>query len=450
MAPHPATPDRALGDLVRAGELGAARSRLASLSAPEVAEALEDAPAPERAVLYRLLPPALAADVFAHLDGEEQQALLHDLTREETRALLSGLDPDDRVGVLGELPAPVTRELLELLSPEDLREARELLGYPPQSVGRLMTPDFVAVRPEWTVAEALAFVRGRGVNGETLNVIYVEDARGKLIDALALREFVLADPALQVARIMDGRFVSLSATADREDAVELMADYDLEALPVVDASGALLGVVTFDDAVDIARLEATEDFQRVGGVEPLATPAGRVGGRELYRKRVGWLVVLVFVNLLSGAIITRYEDVIARVVALVVFLPLLIGSSGNAGAQAATLMVRALATGDVRPSDWGRLLARELLVSGAIGLTMGAAVWGVGLYRGGPQVALVVAATMLLVVIVGSLIGLSLPFLLHRLNFDPATASAPLVTSLADISGVTIYFAIASWLLRGT
>lgn len=433
--------------LIEEGQLGEARAHLVTLTAPEVAVVLEDLSAPRQALLYRLLPPTLAADVFAYLDAEQQRALLGALTESETRALLAELDPDDRTQLFEELPARVVRELMELLSPVDLVQARELLGYPPQSVGRVMTPHFVAVRPEWTVEEALAFVRLRDVPGEAVNVIYVENEHGVLLDALALRVFVLAQPQARVESIMDRRFVSLSAHADREEAVNLMADYDLEALPVVDDAGALLGVVTFDDVIDIAELEATEDFQRYGAVEPLQGGAGRVGGRELYRKRVGWLVVLVFVNLLSGAIISQYEDVITQVVSLVVFLPLLIGSSGNAGAQASTLMVRAMATGDVRPGDWGRLLGRELLVSGAIGLTMGLAVSLLGLYRGGPMVALVVASTMLLVVVVGSLIGVSLPFVLQRLKLDPATASAPLVTSLADISGVAIYFLIANWLL---
>lgn len=425
------------------------RAELLRSSPPEVANLLLAASAAERAVLFRLLPPEFAADTFAALPSQGRDALVQGLTAEETRRLLADLEPDDRTHLFEELPGRVTQRLLNLLSPEDLAEARQLLGYPPQSVGRLMTPHYLAVRPEWTVAQALAHVRerGPGVEEAALGDLYVVEGAWKLLDALSLTRFVLAQPEARVAEIMDGRFVALRAGDDREEAVRVMERHGFPALPVVDADGVLLGAVTFDDVLDVARAETTEDFQLAGAVTPLPGGVGATRSLDLYRRRIGWLVVLVFVNLVSGAVIARYEGLIAEVVALVFFLPLLIGSSGNAGSQASTLMVRALATGDVTAADWGRLLLREVGISALLGATMGLAVWAVGLWRGGPEVALIAALTMVAVVILGSVIGLSLPFLLQRLRLDPATASGPLVTSLADISGVLVYFGVATWLL---
>ncbi|WP_157468951.1 magnesium transporter [Deinococcus murrayi] len=427
----------------------AVRAELLAYPAPDLADLLRGVPPTERAVLFRLLPPELAARTFAAMPSHERDALVYSLSAAETQRLLADLDPDDRTHLFEELPGRVTQRLLTLLGPEDLTQAQQLLGYPPQSVGRLMTPEYVAVRPRWTVAQALAHVRERGGQAaeESLAELYVVDDDWRLLDALSLARFVLARPEARVADLMDGRFTALRADDDRETAVRVMERARLTALPVVDAAGVLVGAVTADDVLGVARAEATEDFQLAGAVTPLPGGVGGSSALGLYRRRIGWLVVLVFVNLVSGAVIARYEDVIAEVVALVFFLPLLIGSSGNAGSQASTLMVRALATGDVRAGDWGRLLVREVGVSALLGVTMAAAVSAVGLWRGGTEVALIVALTMVAVVILGSVIGLSLPFVLARLRLDPATASGPLVTSLADISGVLVYFTIATWLL---
>src|SRR5690606_23466125 len=356
--------------------------------------------------------------------------------------------PDDRTQLLEELPGQVTQRLLNLLSPEDLKEARWLLGYPAESVGRLMTPDYVAVRPEWTVEQALAHIRAKGKDSETINVVYVGDQEWRLLDDIELRRLILAAPGTRVEEIMDHAFVTVPAHADREEAVLLMLRYDLIALPVVDSDGVLRGIVTVDDILDVAEEEATEDFHRVGSVAPLRTSLKEATVGYLYRRRILWLLALVVVNIFSGAGIAAFSDTIAASVALVFFLPLLIGSGGNAGAQSATLMVRALATGDVGMRDWLRMLGKELAVSGALGIAMAVAASLIGIVRA-PEVSLVVACTMFVIVIVGSLMGMSMPFLLTRLGFDPATASAPLITSLADIVGVIIYFSIAAWYLGG-
>jgi magnesium transporter len=434
-------------ELIRRKDWTVLREGLAAWPSPELSDLLLSLPKADRVLFYRALPRDLAADVFSHLEGPDQDGLLRDLTDEETRHLLANLHPDDRTHLLEELPGQVTQRMLNLLTPQDLREASWLLGYPDDSVGRLMTPDYVAVRQDWTVDQALRHIRRAGKRSETVNRIYVVDRDWRLVDDIELRRFILAQPEAEVSDLMDHSYASVSAFADREEAVRVIRRYDQVALPVLDSAGVLVGIVTVDDLLDVAEEEATDDFHRVGSVEPIHTSLLETPLTVLYRRRIGWLLVLIFVNIFSGATIDYYSETISAVAALIIFLPLLIGSSGNAGAQSATLMVRALATGDVTTSDWLYLLARELGVGLALGLTMAVAVSGPGIFYGGRELTIVVASTMMAVVVVGSVIGMSLPFLLDRLNLDPATASAPLVTSIADITGVLVYLPFASWYL---
>ncbi len=424
----------------------ALREALAEWPAPEVADLLVDLEKPERVLLFRSLPHDMAAEVFSHLEIEQRNELLRDLTDEETRALLADLSPDDRTNLLEELPGEVTQRLLNFLGPEDLAEARTLLGYPEESVGRLMTPDYIAIRPNWTVEQALAHIRQKGRDMETVNVVYVVDSSWRLLDELPLRRLIFAEPAQRIEEVMDHTYASVIATADREEAVRLIRRYDVIALPVVDTKGVLLGIVTVDDVMDVAEEEVTEDFHKLATVGPIHTSVRDATVPFLYRRRIGWLLTLVGINVFASAAIAMHEETIAASVALVFFLPLLIDSSGNAGSQAATLMVRALATGDVKGKDWFRLLSKELAVSSAMGITMAVAVSVVGVLRA-PDVIPVVAVTMFVVVIIGSMTGMSLPFILSRFGADPATASAPLVTSIADIAGVLVYFGLASWWL---
>jgi magnesium transporter len=433
-------------ELVDAHDWGSLRDVLDDWPEPEVADLLLHLRKSERVLLFRVLPRQLAADVFAHLEFERQDELLRDLSDEEARHLLSEMEPDDRTQLLGELPGQATQRLLNLLPPDDLKEARWLLGYPEESVGRLMTPAYVAVHPEETITQALNHIRAHGHDSENINTVYVVDSEWRLLDDIELRRFILADPDGSVTDLMDRLFVSIRAGEPREEAVRLIRRYDLVALPVVDSDGVMVGIITVDDVLDLAEQRATEDFQRVGSVDPFRTSVREAPLGLLYRKRVGWLLGLVFMNILSGAGIAAFADTIEAAVALVFFLPLLIASGGNAGSQSATLMIRAMATGDVHMSDWFRLLARELAVGLLLGATMAAGVALIAAWRA-PEVLAVVSATMIINVLVGSLLGMSLPFLFARLRLDAATASAPLITSLADISGVLIYFSVATWYL---
>lgn len=419
-----------------------------NLHVQDIAQLLMELPEPETRVrVFRQVPQERWAGVFSYLSTPHQEELLGELTNREGRYVLTNLVPDDRTALLERLSPERAERTLKLLSPSDLKLALTLLRYPDESVGRLMTPAYVSVRPEWTIAEALAHIRKESRKGETVNTILVTDEQDRLLDAIRLKSFILSEPDDLVESIRPGYFVSVNAAEDREAAVRAMQHYDLEVLPVTDTDGVLLGIVTVDDVMDVAQEETTEDFHKMGSVSALNLSLRDATPQLLYRKRVGWLVTLVFVNIFSGAAIAIYESTIEAVIALVFFLPMIVASGGNAGAQASTLMVRALATGDVALRDWARLLGKELTVGLALGLTMGAAVSFIGLWRGGPEVAVVVALAMAMVVLMGSLVGLLMPLILSRMNMDPATSSVPLITCIADIAGILIYFSVATALL---
>ena len=437
-----------IGVLLRARDWTALRKELASMPAALFAILLPDFSKSDRMILFRCLDREKAADVFSFLNEDLQKQLLNELTDQETRDILAGMSPDDRTALLEELPAQVTQRLLTFLSPEDRKEALALLGYPEGSVGRLMSPDFASVQKDMTIAEALAAIKKQAADSETLNMIYVTDQSDVLLDEIPLRRFMLASDEQRVSDIMDGRYVALRADEPKENAVRLMKKMGYFALPVTDSKGVLLGIVTADDVLDVAVEEATEDFHKGGAIKPLEVSYLNAPLSLLYTRRVAWLVILVFMNIFSGAGIAHFEELIASVVALVFFLPLLIDSGGNAGSQSATLVIRSMALGEISLKDYLRIAWREIVVSLALGLTMSLAVFLLALWRSGLNIAIVVGTAMTFVVVLGSLIGMSLPFALRTMGFDPAAASAPLVTSIADILGVLIYFGLASVLLR--
>lgn len=434
-------------ELLGLNRWGEVRELLREAPAPDIADLLEQLEPSTRILVFRLLTRSRADEVFSYLESSEKDELLSDLTDEETRRLLAGLNPDDRTDFFEQLPGQATQRLLNLLSPEDRRETLQLLGFPKESVGRLMTPDYVAVRPDWTIGEALEHIRKRGKDSETINVIYVVDSSWKLLDGLDLRRFILALPQDTVEQIMDRSFESISVLADREEAVRLIQHYDLEALPVVDSEGILLGIVTVDDVLDVAQEEVTEDFHRVAAVIPLKEAYREAGLWSLFRKRIGWLTGLILVNLAASEIIAFHEELLLSTIALAFFIPLLIATGGNTGAQSATLMIRAIATGDLRPDQWLWAVGKELILGILLGLTLGILTWLLGIYRGGFSLGLVVFISMAGIVLVSNLIGAGLPFLLSRLRLDPAVASSPLITSVADVAGLAIYFSIAARVL---
>lgn len=433
-------------DVLQKKDLISLRRMLKEFDSFQTAEIIEELPKPNDVFLFRLLPRELAKEIFKHLSQEKQEEIVESFAKNlgEITNLLNDLNPDDRTAFLEELPGEVTQKLLQLLSDQERSVAINLLGYPEDSIGRLMTPEYVSVKPSFSIAKTLDHIRKFGHDSETLNNIYVVDDNQKLIDEVRIKEIILASPEKLISDLMDYRFVALKSHDDQESAIKIFSDYDRVALPVVDSNGILLGIVTIDDVMDVAEEETTEDFHKFGSFHQAILNPLRTRVVQLYKKRIVWLITLVFVNVFSSAAIASYEEVIQSVVALVFFLPLLIGSGGNAGSQAATLMIRSLVLGEVQIRDWLRLLGREFLVSFLLGITMAA---GVAIVSGlrTPEIMVVVSLTMVLVVMTGSLVGLLLPFIFTKLKLDPATASGPLVTSIADICGVVIYFSIATW-----
>jgi magnesium transporter len=361
--------------------------------------------------------------------------------------LVTEMDADDRVDLFKHLPEDDQQHLMRGLAEGERDDIRRLSAHDESSAGAIMTSDYATLGADMTARDAIAALRTQAPVSETIYRSYVLDEGHRLIGSIRLHELILADDGTPIALLMDHAPVAVTVDTDREEVARIIARYDLLALPVVDDDGRLVGIVTHDDAADALQAETTEDFQKMSTVLPFSESLRDATIGVLYSKRIVWLALLVFGNLFSGAGIAMFEETILAYVSLVFFLPLLIDSSGNAGSQSATLMVRALATGDVVLKDWRDLILRELVIAAALGATMALVVLPLGAWRGGADVALVVGSTMFLVVIVGSLVGMSLPFLLSRLRLDPATASGPLVTTISDAVGVLVYFSIATLVL---
>jgi magnesium transporter len=424
----------------------------------DLAPLLSELPVEDLAGLFRCSTKELAAATFGYLVPEVQRKLLKLLSQEQAAALLNALPPDDRTAFLDEMPLDVAMQMLSLLSPEERKVAQSLLAYPENTVGRMMTLDYVAVHPEWTVREALEYIRTHGYDRETLNVVYVVDDQGRLIDDIRVRRFLLSPLDTPVRALLDGNYSVLSATDDRNKALEVFRKFDRVALPVTDDANKLIGIVTVDDILDVASEMATEEIQKLGGSEALDEPYTTIALTKMVKKRASWLVVLFLGEMLTATAMSFFEDEIAKAVVLALFVPLVISSGGNAGSQAATLVIRALALGEFTLGQWWRVMRRELAAGLALGVILGSigflriAVWSRFSDIYGPHWALVattVGTALVGIVLWGSLMGSMLPLLLKRLGFDPATSSAPFVATLVDVTGLLIYFSVAYVFMRG-
>jgi len=433
--------------LLREGDTDTVREFLSSQELADVAAYLEELEGNDALAATRLLPLHDQAELIGYLKPSSQLVMATSIGRRELAALMSAMSHDERADLFKQLDEEAQEALLPALSKAERDDLRRLASFEEGTVGSVMTTDYATLKPEMNANQALEALRAQALEAETVYTAYIVDDDRRLIGVLDLQDLLMARARQRVADIMDTEPVWIRAEAEQEEAARRIARYDLIALPVLDSDDRLVGIVTADDAMDVAADEVTEDFHKSSLVSPLDTPFSEATIAVLYKARIYWLVLLVFGNIFSGAGIAYFEETIAAHLSLLFFLPLLIASGGNAGTQSATLMVRAMATDDVRPSDFGRLLARELLIALALGLTMAFAVAGIGIWRGGPEIALVVALAMVLIVLMGSLIGMSLPFIFARIDRDPAAASGPLVTSLADVLGVLTYFGIAALLL---
>ena len=432
------------------------REAVLPLHPSDVADIIIEHPTDTEGIIFRLLPKEKAGRVFSYLPAPEQRQLLEALGNEQVRRLLDEMTPDDRTRLLEEMPAEVTRELLLQLEPRELEAARKLLGYPENTAGRYMTPEYAWIYPDMTAARALAKIRETGRGKETLNWVYVIEPGGKLLEDVRLANLVLAE----VLEIDDPELVSVRATDGRDAVLKAFEKYDRTALPVTDERGYLLGIITADDVLDIAEQRATEDIQRLGGSQALRASYLDVSLATMLRKRGGWLAALFIGEMLTATAMGFFEAEIARAVVLALFVPLIISSGGNSGSQATSLIIRALALRELRLRDWWKVFGREILAGVALGAFLGS----IGFLRivlwqhlhftdYGPHyvlVAVTVFGALIGVVAFGTLTGSMLPFILRKLRFDPATASAPFVATLVDVTGLCIYFGIALLVLRGT
>ncbi|MBS1586118.1 MAG: magnesium transporter [Bacteroidetes bacterium] len=399
-----------------------------------------------------------AASTFKILDLSMQRHVIHELSPYKTAELLNELPADDRTSLLEELPSEVVKELIRLLDPEERKITLKLLGYKEDSVGRLMTPDYIAVFMDWTVQEVLEHIRAFGKDSETIDVIYVIDESGKFIDDIRIREFLLADPDKHVSEMIDGRFITLNVNDDQSMANEVFKMNNRVALPVIDDHNVLLGIVTIDDVLWVASEEFSEDMQMMGGVEALDLPYLETPFFSLYKKRIGWLVILFLGEMLTATAMGFFQGEIEKAAVLALFIPLIISSGGNSGSQAATLIIQALAVGDITIGDWWRIMRREILSGVALGAVLGIvgfmriSIWqSLGNTYGAHWllIGFTVAVALVGVVLWGTLSGSMLPLILKKLGADPAASSAPFIATLVDVTGLVIYFSVAYLFLHG-
>jgi len=398
--------------------------------------------------VFRLVPYNKAIDVFERLSTEEAEDMLKTLTGQEIRGILNEMSPDDRTGLFEEMPAELVKKFINLLSPEERKVAVEILNYPPECVGRLLTPDFVQLYEGMSVEQALAHIKNVGIKKETVYHSYVLDSETKLIGIVSLKKLVLADSATKISEIMYRNVIKVSALTDQEAAANLFKHYDLLVLPVVDNNNKLLGIVTFDDLVDVLEEETTEDFERIAAVVPVEKPYMEASFFELLWKRSFWLIVLVVLSSVSSLVMKSYGGIIQRWISLTFFLPILIATGGNAGMQSAMMVIRGLTTGDIGIKDFFRVVFRESL----LGLSIGVILAIVGLIRvviqeGDGLLSISVGVAIGFTVTFAAIIGAALPIIFRRLHLDPALMSGPLITTIVDVAGIFIYFQIALFLL---
>ena len=446
-------------DLIHRRQFGELKEILIDWTPADIADLILSVHESEQAILFRLLPKDLAADVFEYFDLDTQLHLIESLSKEDVAVILNEMADDDRTALFEEMPSTVVKQMIASLSPDQRKIAQQLLGYPEYSVGRLMTPDYIAARDFWTVQQTLDFIRATGQDKETLNVVYVIDNRGQLIDDIGIRDFLLSPLETKVEDLMDFNYVSLKVNEDQEVAVELFKKYDRTALPVTDSAGMLVGIVTVDDVLDIAEEEATEDIHKIAGIQALEEPYPDISIWGMVKKRAPWLAILFIGEMLTATAMAYFEEEMARQILLTLFIPLIISSGGNTGSQAATLVIRALSLGEVTIKNWWLILRREISIGLILGSILGLlgflriTIWEVSSNVYGEHWMLLgfaVSISLIGVVAWGAIMGSMLPIIIKRFGLDPATSSAPFVATLVDVTGIIIYFTTAMLILQGT
>lgn len=429
------------------------------LQPPELADIIKYFPPDEQIVLLKAIPLNLAAKTFEFMDFTDQKSLLSNLNDELIANILNNMAPDDRTSLLAFLPNTVVKELIALLSDEERTVTLSLLGYPEDSVGRLMTPDYISIKESWSVKDVLEYIRANGNDSETLNVVYVTDDKGILIDDIRSRELLLAPLDRKVSEIMDNKYVYLRTNQELDEAIDLFRKHGRTVLPVIDDTGLLIGIVTVDDILNVAQREDTREMQNLGGTEALDDPYMATPLLQMVKKRAVWLVILFIGEMLTATAMGFFENEIAKAVVLALFIPLIISSGGNSGSQATSLIIRAMALREVTLSDWWKIMKREVMSGLLLGAILGIigfiriSVWSAFSSVYGEHwilIAFTVSFSLVLVVLWGTLSGSMLPLILRKLKFDPAKSSAPFVATLVDVTGLVIYFLVAIIFLSGT
>ncbi|RLE16554.1 MAG: magnesium transporter [Acidobacteria bacterium] len=430
------------------------KKQIPSLPIPDITDILNNIDNAEKIIILGLLRTDIQADVFSEFDIETQKQIITSLTENQIKKIVSELAPDDRTELFETLSPKLTQHILNILDADERKKVLEFLGYPDNSVGRLMTTEYVALKIDWTIKQAIQHIKEWGKDAETIDMVYVVDNSWKLLDDIPIRRILLANEDQTVKDIMDHHFISINVNADQEDAIKLFRKYNLVALPVTDSNNNFLGIITVDDILDVLQEENTEDIAKMSAVDietkdlGFITDLKKVPVKTIFKSRIVWLFALLLMDLITGGIIQGFETTIAKYVVLVTFLPVLVDTAGNAGSQSATLVIRALALGTVQKKDWLYLLGKELTVSSLLGIVMGVGISIMGFVRGKSfLIAEVVVVSMIVNVIIGSLIGILLPFIFAKFKKDPATASTPLITTLADIIGTGIFLSIAFLIL---
>ncbi|MEE9229207.1 MAG: magnesium transporter [Acidobacteriota bacterium] len=429
-------------------QFDAVKSLLNDLFPQDIADLIDDLEEPHRGVLFRLLPKELSVEVFDDLSSDSQLAVISALSDQRVSEILDEMSDDERVELLEESPPAAVRKLLTLLTPEQHDRAVRSLGYPEDSVGRMMTPDFVDLDSDMTVEQALSRIRQVGLKKETVYTCYVTDHPQQLLGVVSLRKLVTADPAVLISELMNTNVLFVSTITDQEEAARIVKHYDLIALPVVDSQQRLVGIVTFDDLMDVVEEEVTEDFQRLAAVVPTDESYFDTGFITMARKRIFWLFLLLVLESASGQLLHHYSAALQAMVALSFFIPMLIATGGNAGTQSATLIIRGLATGEIHLRDFGRLLFRECMLGITLGVLLSIVAFGRAyLLESDVGLGLTVAVSLAITLVAANVIGALLPLLLRALGLDPALVAAPTISTLVDVFGLWIYFEVARRIL---
>jgi len=425
----------------------------------DIAERLTELESNERHLSFLMLPAERKNLVFRFLQPQEQLDIIKALGTKELSSVLNNLPPDNRTKLFENFPDHLIKSSINLLNPEEREIALNLIGYEKDSVARSMTPHYIQAQPEQTVGQVLAHIKKEGKKAETLNFVYIVDEENKLIDDLRIGQLLMAEPESKISELMDRHVTSITTTTPIEEAVGIFDKYDRSALPIVTQAGVLVGIVTFDDIIDRIKEQTTEDIHKFGGTEGLEVSYTQSSLLELVQKRAGWLVILFFGEMLTASAMGFFEGEIEKAVVLALFVPLIISSGGNSGSQAASLIIRSMALKELKVRDWWYVMKKEVLSGLILGSILGSIgfarilLWQfAGIYDYGEfwvYIALSVSVSLVFIVLWGTLAGSLIPFVLKKVKMDPATASAPFVATLVDVTGIIIYFTIAALFLSG-